>query len=86
MKVLPNTNTLFTFLLACTELLRPAQKIITFALFPPLGCEKLPFESNPMPYPEYLYLLTSEFFVILIASNRQFSKAMLEVLVSRVVS
>ena len=73
MKALPNTNTLFTLLLACTELLKSAPKIITFVPFPPLGCEKLPLESNPIPYPQYLYLSTSDFF-ILIASNRQFLK------------
>ena len=64
MKALPNTNTLFTMLLACTELLKSAPKILPF---PPLGCEKDPLESNPIPYPEYLFLSTSEFFVILIA-------------------
>ena len=66
MKALPNTNILFTFLLACTELLKSAPKI-TFVPFPPLGCEKLPLESNPVPFPEYLYLPTSTFFVNLIA-------------------
>ena len=83
-KALPNTIILFTLLLACTELLKSAPKIITFVPFPLLGCEKLPPESNPTPYPEYLYLSTSEFFVILIAPNRQFSKVILEVrLISR---
>ena len=51
MKALPNTSTLFTLLLACTELLKSAPKIITFVPFPPLGCVKLPLESNPIPYP-----------------------------------
>ena len=86
MNSLTNTNTLFTLLLACTEILTSAPKIIKFAPFPPLGCEKLALESNPTPYPEYLHLSTSEFVVILIALNRQFSKAMLEVLASGVVS
>ena len=85
-KALPNTYTLCTLLLACTELLKSAPKIITFVLFPPLGCEKLPPESNPIPYPKYLHLSMSEFFVNLIAPNRQFSKVILEVLVSGVVS
>ena len=75
MKALPSSNTLFTLLLACVELLISAPKITTFLPFPPLGCEKLPLESNPIPYPEYLYLPTSEFFINLIAPNRQFSKA-----------
>ena len=73
MKPLPNTKILFTLLLACTELLKSTPKIITFVPFPPLGCEKLPPESNPIPYPEYLYLSMSEFFVNLTAPNRQFS-------------
>ena len=57
-----------------------------FFLSLPLGCEKLPLESNLIPYPEYLYLSTSTFFVHLTAPNRQFSKAILEVLISGVVS
>ena len=61
MKTLPSTNTVFTLLLACTELLKSAPKIIKFVPFPPFGSEKLPLESNPIPYPEYLYLSTSEF-------------------------
>ena len=69
MKALPNTNTLFTLLLACTELLKLAPKIITFLPSPPLGREKLPPESDPIPYPEYLYLSTSAFFVNLTAPN-----------------
>ena len=59
---------------------------MTFVPFPPLGCEKLPPESNLIPSPEYLYLSMSKFFVNLIAPNRQFSKVMLEVLISGVVS
>ena len=74
MKLLLNTNTLFTLLLACTELIKSAPKIITFLPSPLLGYEKLPLESNPIPYPEYLYLPMSAFFVNLIAPNRQFYK------------
>ena len=85
MKLLPNTNTLFTLLLACTELLKSPPKVVTFLPSFPLGCEKILLESNPIPYPGYLYLSTSEFFINLIAPNRQFSKAILEVLVSGVV-
>ena len=83
---MPNTNTLFTLLLACTELLKSAPKIITFLPSLLLECEKLPLESNPIPYHEYLHLSTSEFFINLTAPNRQFSKAILKVLVSGVVS
>ena len=61
-------------LLACVELLKSAPKIITFLPSPPLRCEKFPLESNPIPYPEYLYLSTPLFFVNLTAPNRQFCK------------
>ena len=40
----------------------------------PVGCEKTLFPSKPMPYPKYLYLSTSAFFVNLTAPNKQFSK------------
>ena len=33
-----------------------------------------PFESDPILYPEYLYLSMSVFLVNLTATNRQFSK------------
>ena len=65
---------LLALLLACTELLIPAPKITTFWPNPQLGCEKVLLESNPIPYPEYLYLSISVFFVNLTATNRQFSK------------
>ena len=65
---------LFVLLLKCVELPKSAPKIITFLPYPPLGCEKLPLESNPIPYPEYLYLSISAFFDNLTAPNRQFCK------------
>ena len=86
MNSLPNNNTLFTLLLACTELHKSAPEIIAFLPSAPIGCEKLPLESNPIPYPEYFYLSTLAFFINLTAPNRQFSKAISEVLVSGVVS
>ena len=50
---------------------------------PPLVCVKLPFESNPIPYPKYSYLSASGLlvFFISIAPNKDFSKAMLELLI-----
>ena len=36
------------------------------------GNEKLDVLSNPIPYPEYLYLLTSAFLVKLTAPNNAF--------------
>ena len=75
---------LFVLLLACVELLKSATKIITFLSYPPLGCVKLPLESNPIPYPKYFYLSISTFFVNLTEPNRQFCKVTLESLVSGV--
>ena len=72
---------LLFLLLAHVELLKSAPKIITFLSYPSLGCVKLPLESNPMPYPKYLYLSISAFFVNLTALNRQFGKVTLESLV-----
>ena len=80
-KSLPRIKMLLVLLLACAELLISAPKIITFLPNPPLGCEKVPLESNPIPYPEYLYLSMSAFLVNLTAPNKQFSKTILESLV-----
>ena len=63
MKSLPRTKILLVLLLACEELLKSAPKMITFLSYPPHGCEKPPLESNLIPYPEYLYLSISAFFV-----------------------
>ena len=68
---------LLALLLTCIELLKSAPKIITFTPFVPSACKKLPFESKPMPYPEYLYLLISAIFVILTAPNKTFFKVKL---------
>ena len=70
---------MLVLLLTCEELLVSAPKIKILLTYPPLECEKLPFESNPIPYPDYLYLLISTFFY-LTAPNRQFSKVTLLVL------
>ena len=56
MNSLRRTKIPLVLLRACEELLKPAPKIITFLPYPPLACEKLPLESNPKPYLEYLYL------------------------------
>ena len=72
---------LLVLLLACVELLKSAPKIITFLPYPPLGCVKLSLEPNPIPYPEYLYLSISTFFLNLTAPSRQFCKVTLESLV-----
>ena len=49
-------------------------KIIALLPKLPDGCVKTPFPSNPIPYPEYLYLLTSVFLVTVTPPNKQFSK------------
>ena len=50
-------------------------RIITFLPNPVLGNEKLPFLSNPIPYPEYPYFSMSALLVNLTAPNKQFSSA-----------
>ena len=49
------------------------QKIITFLPNPVPENEKLPCLSNPIPYPEYLYLSISAFLVKVTPPNKQFS-------------
>ena len=71
MKSLPRTKILLLLLLACEELPKSSPKIITFLPYPPRECEKLPLESNPIPYPEYFYFSISAFFVNLTAPNKQ---------------
>ena len=46
-------------------------KIIKFLPVPPLGYEKNPFPSNPIPYPEYVYLSISTFSYNLTAPNNE---------------
>ena len=66
-------------LLACLELLNLAPKITTFLPYPPSGCVELPFESNPILYPEYLYLSTSAFFLLFhLNQTNNFLKTKLE--------
>ena len=75
-KPLLRTKMFLVLLFACLELVKSAPKIITFLPYPPLGCVKLPLESDPIPYPEYLYLSISTFFVNLTAPNRQLCKVL----------
>ena len=55
----------------CTEELVSTAKIIQY-LPNPLPSENVPFLSNPIPYPEYLYLTISLFLVKLTDPNKQF--------------
>ena len=50
-----------------------APKIITFLPNPVPGNEKLLCLSNPISYPEYLYLSISAFLIRLTAPNKKFS-------------
>ena len=52
---LPRTRILFFLLLECEELLKSGPKIIQFLPNPLVLKLNLPFLSNPVPYPEYLY-------------------------------
>ena len=63
MKSLQKTKMLLVLLLACLKLLKSVLKIIKFLTYPLLGCVKLPLESNRIPYPDYLYLSISVFFL-----------------------
>ena len=47
-------------------------KVFTFWPYPPPWNEKLPFLSNPIPYPEYSYLSMSVFLVKVTVPNKQF--------------
>ena len=72
---------LLVCLLVCTELFISAPKIITFLPNPPLECEKVPLESNPIPYPAFINICIYQyqhFFLKVTASNKQFSKVALE--------
>ena len=71
---LPRIKIFFVLLLACALELISAPKTITFTPVPPLGREKVPFESNPIPYPTYSYLSMSLFLVSSIAPNKLFFK------------
>ena len=52
-----------------------APKINTFSPNPQPGNEKLDLLSNPIPQPEYPYLLISRFLVKVTAPNKQFFSA-----------
>ena len=49
-------------------------KIITLQPIPPVGNERVSPLSNPIPYPQYLYLPISAFSVNLTALNKEISK------------
>ena len=50
-------------------------KIITFLPNPIAGNPKVPFISYPIPYPEYLYLSISAFFINLTTPDKEFYSA-----------
>ena len=62
------------FLLStCAEELKFTPTIYKLPANSPSGNEKSPLLSNPIPYPDYLYLSMSSFLVSLTAPNKQFS-------------
>ena len=63
----------FLLLSILVDELISAPKIITFLPVLPLGCEKNPFLSNAIPYPEHLYQTISTFLVNVTAPYKQFS-------------
>ena len=71
-KIFTKDMNIFFLLLACEELLKSAPKIIQFLPNPLVPKLNSPYLSNPMPYPEYLYLSISAFLVKLTAPNKQF--------------
>ena len=70
---LPKIKIYFFLLSVFVDELMSTPKIITFLPILVPGNEKLPCLSNPVPYPEYPYLLMSAFLVRLTAPNKQFS-------------
>ena len=65
----PGIKMSFFLLSTSTEELASTPKIITFLPNTPVGNEKVPFVSNPIPYPEYL---SQPFFTNLAAPNKKF--------------
>ena len=68
----PRPKIYFFLLSTCTEEFISNSKIIWF-LPNPLPTEKIPFLSNPIPYPEYLYSSISTFLVKRTGPNKKFS-------------
>ena len=68
----PRIKISFSLLSTCTEELISTPKIMQF-LPNPLPNEKVPILSDPIPFPEYIYLSISTFLVRLTAPNEQFS-------------
>ena len=69
---IPRTYIFFFLLSIWTEELISTPKINIFLPNPPLGNEKLPLLSNPVPQPECPYFSISTFFVKVTAPNKQF--------------
>ena len=69
----PRIKIPFLLLSTCKEELISTPKIIQF-LPNPLPTENVPFLSNPIPYPVYLYLSISLFLVKVTALNKQFPR------------
>ena len=77
---LPRIKIFFFLLSIFVDELISTLKIIIFLPVPPLGCENNPCLSNPIPYPEYLYLSISAILVKLAAPNKNSVASMLRFL------
>ena len=66
----PRIKISFFLLSIFVDELISAPKTITFLPVPPLWCEKNPYLSNPIPYPEDLYLSILTFLVNVPAPNK----------------
>ena len=73
LKPLAKIKTSFFLLSISVDELISTPNIITFRPNPPSGNEKLPCLSNPIPYPEYLYLSISLFLVKVTADVNAFT-------------
>ena len=69
---LPKIKMFFFLLSIFIDELISTPKIITFLHNPVPENEKLPCLSNPIPYPEYFYLLISAFLFKVTPPNKQF--------------
>ena len=62
---LPRIEIYFFLLSVCGDELISTPKIVTFLANPIAGNPNVPFISNPIPYPEYLYLSISASFLLI---------------------
>ena len=69
-KTFTQNQSIFFLLSIFVDGLISTLKVISFLPDPVPGNEKIPYLSNPIPYPEYLYLSISAFLVEVTAPNK----------------